>query len=132
MAGDGIGRMRTVGHRLGAFRRLGRPPGRRHRPADRHPLVRLEPGTPRDEHARTRPGRRVVDGFDGRALGADRRDPRHAVEPDIAEVDPLVAQLDREEAPARGRGIAADLEDVGHVDAEPELELEGLDASASS
>ena len=121
------GRMRAVRHRLGAFGRVGRPPG----------VVTVQPtvtrafgssrARQRDEHARARPGRGVVDRIDGRALGAHGRDPRHAVEPDIAEVDPVVGQLDREQAPARGPRIAADLEDVGHVDAEPELQLEGFD-----
>jgi hypothetical protein len=125
-----LGAAGRSGRRRAAVALLRGPAGHlrvgRDRPADRQPLVRLQPDAPAGDHADARPIGLVADGIEPAALDDDRRRAADAIEAVVREDRAIAKQSDRLQLPAQDPRIAANLEDVGHVDAETELQRELL------
>ena len=94
------------------------------------PIAKRLPGGelrgPAGDDARAGPDLGVVDRLEAIARERHGRRPAPAVQPVVAEDHLVVEQLDRAERAADRPGVAAHLEDVGHVHAQPQLDVEVL------
>ena len=124
--GPAVGRTCRAAHRVGGRRAVVVLAGR-DLPADGRAGTRLELHQPRRDDGRAGPGVGVGGRVEPRVGRNDGRRPTRAIEAVVGEGRPVSVEDDRQERPALRARVAADFEDVGHVDAERELQPEMLD-----